>query len=42
MTGESFQKLVKGEDLTLTSSTSPIPEPHAHLVFIKYTPPKKG
>jgi hypothetical protein len=35
-----FERLAKGEELTLTSSTSKLPDPHAHLVFIKYKPAK--
>lgn len=42
VTAADFQKLANGEPLTLTSSTSSIPEPHAHLVFVTYKPPKQG
>jgi hypothetical protein len=42
VTAEDFRKLAGGEELTLTSSTSSVPERHAHLVFIRHTPPKKG
>jgi hypothetical protein len=38
VTAEDFQKLVKGEALTLTSTTT---DAHAHLAFLHYTAPSK-